>query len=138
MVLAAHQRKGFAAFWVVFAVVFTFVFIGRKTNQLPRISLLPIVVGMLIFALLMHRWKLRSLIELTVPPPGLVLREVHPSARDYAYLEGKSGREQALRLNTALTEQSGPEWICSNCEQSNPTSFDLCWKCNHRQPYRTK
>jgi hypothetical protein len=69
MVLAAHQRAGSAAFWVVFAIVFAFIFLGIKTNQLTRIGVLPIVVGMGIFALLMNRWKLRSLIELTVPPP---------------------------------------------------------------------
>jgi hypothetical protein len=138
MVLVAHQRSGFAAFWVVFVIVFAFIFFAIKTNQLTRISMLPIVLGMGVFALLMNRWKLRSLIELTVPPPGVVLREVHPSAKDYAYLESNRGREQALRLDTALTEDSRPEWICSNCEQSNPASFDLCWKCNHRQPSRTK
>jgi hypothetical protein len=138
MVLAAHQRTGFAAFWVTYTIVFAFVFVGVMTNQLTRISVLPIVAGMGVFALLMNRWKLRSLIELTVPPPGVVLREVHPSARDYAYLEGKNRREQEIRLDTAVTEDTRPEWICSNCEQSNPASFDLCWKCNHRPRSRTK
>jgi hypothetical protein len=138
MVLAAHQRADSAAFWVVFVIVFAFVFLGIKTNHLTRIGVLPIVVGMGIFALLMNRWKLRALIELSVPPPGVVLREVHPSANDYAHLEGKNGREQELRLDTAVTEDSRPEWICSNCEQSNPASFELCWKCNHSQPSRTK
>ena len=91
-----------------------------------------------IFAFLMNQWKLRSLIELTVPPPGVVLREVHPSAKDYAYLEGKNGGEHELRFDTAVPEDSRPEWICSNCDQSNPASFDVCWKCNHRQPSQTK
>lgn len=135
MVLAAHQRRGFAAFWVVFSIVFAFVFVGIKTNELTRIRLPTIVVSMVIFSLLMNRWKLRSLIELTVPPTGVVLSEVHPSAEDYAYLGGKN-REQELRIERSVTEDSRPEWICSHCEQSNPASFDACWKCNHRQPGR--
>jgi hypothetical protein len=136
MVLAAHQRRGFAVFWVVFAIAF--VFLGIKTGLLTRVSVMPIVLGMAIFAALMNRWKLRSLIALSVPPPGVELREVHPSAKDYAYLEGKNGRDQELRFDTAMTEDSRPEWICANCEQSNPASFDLCWKCNHRRPGRKK
>ena len=138
LVLVAHQRRGFAVFWAVFTIVFAFVFVGIKTNQLTRVAVLPIVVGMGIFAVLMKRWKLRSLIELSVPPPGVVLREVHPSAKDYAYLEGKNGRVQVVRIETSVTEDSRPEWICSNCEQSNPASFEACWKCNHRQPIRVK
>jgi hypothetical protein len=134
MVLAAHQRKGFGAFWAVFAIVFTFAFVGIMTKHLTRVTVLPIVVGMAIFAVLMSRWKIRSLIELSVPPSGVVLREVHSSAKDYAYLEGKDGRERELRIETPVAEDSRPEWICSNCKQSNPGSFDVCWKCNHRHP----
>jgi hypothetical protein len=138
LVLAAHQRRGFAVFWAAFAIVFAFVFVGIKTHQLTRITVVPIVVGMGIFAFFMNRWKLRSLIELSVPPRGVVLREVHPSAKDYAYLEGKNGREQELRIEKSVTEDSRPEWICSHCEQSNPASFYVCWKCDHRQPGRAK
>jgi hypothetical protein len=110
----------------------------KDAYQFTRITVVPIVVGMGIFAFFMNRWKLRSLIELSVPPRGMVLREVHPSAKDYAYLEGKNGREQELRIEKSVTEDSRPEWICSHCEQSNPASFYVCWKCDHRQPGRAK
>ena len=90
-------------------MVFALVFFGIKTSQLTRVSMLPIAVGMGIFAFLMNQWKLRSLIELLVPPPGVVLREVHPRAKDYAYLEGKKGGEHQLRFDTAMPEDSRPE-----------------------------
>ena len=141
MVLAAHQRKGFAIFWAVFAIVFTCVFAGILTKQFTRTTARLIVIAfgiaMGIFAVLMKRWRMRSLIELSVPPSGVVLREVHPSAKDYADLEGKGGREREIRIETPVAEDSGPEWICSNCNQPNPASFDVCWKCNHRHPGRT-
>ncbi len=134
MVLAAHQRRGFAAFWFVFVVVFTSVFAGIATKHLARVTMLPIAVAMAIFAVLMNRWKLRTLIELSVPPPGVALREVYPSAKEYAYLEGKAERGREFRIEASEAEDSRPEWICSNCKQPNPSSFDVCWKCNHRRP----
>ena len=90
------------------------------------------------FALFMQRWRFRSLIELGLPPPGVELREVLPSAKEYAYFEGKDGRDKAFSFDLATTEDPGPEWICSNCKQPNPTSFDLCWKCNHRRAARRR
>jgi hypothetical protein len=138
IILAARQRGGFGAFWVVLAVAFATIMIGQTTRRLSRTSVLLIELALVVLALFMQRWRLRSLIELSLPPPGVELREVHPSAKDYAYLEGRNGRDQELRFDPAMTEDLRPEWICANCEQSNPASFDFSWKCNHRQLGRTK
>ncbi len=137
MVLAAHQRRGFAAFWIVFAVVFAMEMLCIVTGHLARAGMLLTTLGLGVFAVFMQRWRLKSLIELSLPPPGVELREVLPSAREYAYLEGKSGRTKAWQFDPATTEEPGPEWICSNCWQPNPASFDLCWKCNHQRASRT-
>lgn len=138
MVLAARQRRVLAAAWAVLALGFALVLLGITTGRLTRISVFLTVLGLAIFAVFMQRWKLRSLIKLSLPPLDVELREVHPSAKDYAYLEGRNGHDQELRIEPATTDDSQREWICSNCERSNPASFDLCWKCNHRQPGRTK
>jgi hypothetical protein len=143
MILAARQRGGFGAFWVVVVAAFaTMVMIGQTTRQFSRTSVLliesPFVVLLMVLALFMERWRLRSLIELSLPPPGVELREVHPSAKDYAYLEGRDERDKVFQFDAATTAVPGPEWICSNCKQSNPASFDLCWKCNHGRTVRTR
>jgi hypothetical protein len=137
MVLAARQRGGFWIFWAVLAVVFVIEVVGIATGHVTRtsIGLVGLVLG--VFALFMGRWRLKSLIELGLPPPGVELREVHPSARDYAYLEDKDGRDKAFQFDTTTKVEPGPEWICSNCKQPNPASFDLCWKCNHGRAGRT-
>jgi hypothetical protein len=138
MILAARQRGGFAAFWAVLAVVFAIEMLAIATGHLTRTSVALIGLGLGVFALLMQRWRLRSLIELGLPPPGVELREVLPSAKEYAYLEGKDGRDKAFRFDPATTADPGPEWVCSNCKQPNPASFDLCWKCNHGRAARTR
>jgi hypothetical protein len=31
---------------------------------------------------------------------------------------------------SALTSKSdAAPWVCSHCEEENPQSFDMCWKC---------
>jgi hypothetical protein len=137
MVLAAHQRGGFWIFWVVLAVVLVIQVVGIATGQVTRTStgLVGLVLG--VFAIIVGRWRLQSLIELGLPPPGVALREVHSSARDYAYLEDKDGRERAFQFDSTTNVESGPEWICSNCKEPNPAAFDLCWKCNHGRAART-
>jgi hypothetical protein len=136
-VLAARQRRGFAVFWAVLAVVTAIVMLGRATGRLSVISVALIELGLLVFVWFMRRWRVRSLIELSLPPPGVELREVRPSSKEYAYLEGKDGRDQAFRFDPAAKADQRPEWICGNCKQPNPASFDLCWKCNHGRPGRT-
>jgi hypothetical protein len=97
-----------------------------------------ISLGLLVFAFFVGRWRLRSLIELSLPPPGVQLRELLPSAREYAYLEGKDGRDNVFLPDPTATEGQLPEWTCPNCKQPNPGSFDLCWKCQHGRPGRTR
>jgi hypothetical protein len=132
-ILAAGQQGGFAAFWIVFSVVFALEIIGIATGHLTRAGMLLATLGLGVFQVFMQRWRLKSLIELSLPPPGVELREVVPTARTYAYLEGKRGRTKAFQFDPATTEDPGPEWICSNCKQPNPASFEFCWKCNHRR-----
>jgi hypothetical protein len=132
-ILAARQQGGIAAFWIVFAVVFAMEMLGIVTGHLARAGMFLSTLGLGVFAVFMQRWRLRSLIELSLPPPGVELREMLPSAREYAYLEGKSGPTKAFQFDPATTEEPGPEWICSKCRQPNPASFDLCWKCNHQR-----
>ena len=133
-ILAARQRGGFAILWAVLAVVTAICLLGETTGRLSRISIALIELGFLLFAWFMRQWRVRSLIELSLPPPGVELREVRPSSKEYAYLEGKDGRDQAFRFDPAMKEDERPDWICGNCKQPNPASFDLCWKCNHGGP----
>ena len=39
--------------------------------------------------------------------------------------------EQAKRLLVELNEPRGDgvDWSCRNCQEANPSSFDLCWQC---------
>ena len=34
-----------------------------------------------------------------------------------------------LREHFAAPSSLGAEWICPTCKESNPSSFDLCWRC---------
>ena len=129
-----RQRPGFAAFWAVLIIVGAIMLIGELTGRLSRASAGFITLGLLGFAVFMRRWRVGSLIELSVPSPGTHLREVLPSAREYAYLEGKDGRDKVFQPDPTATESQLPEWTCSNCGQSNPGSLGSCWKCNHGRP----
>jgi hypothetical protein len=133
-VLAARQRGGFAFFWAVLAVAGSIMLLGQTTGRLSRTSVALIGLALLVFAWFMRRWRVRSLIELSLPPPGVELREVRPSLKEYAYLEGKEERNKAFRFDLVSKEDGRPDWICANCKQLNPASFDLCWKCNHGRP----
>lgn len=46
--------------------------------------------------------------------------------------------EQALALLRPLHDQAPPlseeEWTCPACKESNPATFDLCWKCQAARP----
>lgn len=137
IILAVRQRPGLAIFWGVLFVVSAILLTGQVNDWFSRTEVAVMQLGLVVFALLMFRWKVRSLIELRVPPPGVDLREVTPSAREYRYLEGKDGQGDAFQPDPTAREDQLPEWTCPNCAQANPASFDLCWKCNHRRPVRT-
>ena len=29
--------------------------------------------------------------------------------------------------------QTGPDWLCKQCRESNPGNFELCWQCANPQ-----
>ncbi|MEJ6123200.1 DUF2007 domain-containing protein [Vibrio sp. 2-Bac 85] len=38
--------------------------------------------------------------------------------------------EQAEAIaNEAQSEKSGADWVCKNCNETNASSFDICWRC---------
>ena len=39
--------------------------------------------------------------------------------------------EKAKDLISGLkrADADGPEWACTNCDELNPSNFDLCWQC---------
>ena len=134
VILAVCQRPGFAVFWAVLVIVGAIILVGELMGRLSRASVGLITLGLLVFAVFMRRWRVGSLIELSVPPPGTKLREVLPSAREYAFLEGKDGRDKVFQPDPVATESELPAWTCSNCGQPNPGSLGVCWKCNHCRP----
>jgi hypothetical protein len=133
VVLAARQRPGLAVFWVVFGIVLTVMLLGQQTGRWTRTSLGLLGLCLFVLALSIRWWRLRS-IELSVPPAGLKLGEVTPSTREYAYLENKDDREKVFMPDPNTTENQPSEWTCLNCNQPNPASFGVCWKCNHGRP----
>jgi hypothetical protein len=133
MILAARQRPGLALLWAIMATVLALMFFGQEAGRLSRTAIGVMGFGLMIIALFIRRWRLRS-IELSVPPPGVKLREVTPSAREYAYREGRHRRDKAFEPDPTRTGEELPEWVCPNCKQSNPSGFDVCWKCNHGRP----
>ena len=43
--------------------------------------------------------------------------------------------DEALTLvEGMLSEQTGDEWVCSNCKEPNASSFEICWKCQVEKP----
>ena len=32
-------------------------------------------------------------------------------------------------LSTIDTESNAKPWVCPNCREENPQSFDMCWNC---------
>ena len=134
VILAARQRPGFAVFWVVLAVVFAVILLGQRAGRLSRTGVGFLEMGLVVLALVARWWKVRSLIQLSLPPRGVELREVMPSKREYAYLEGKDRRDRTFQPDPSAGEDRGPEWTCPNCNQPNPAFFDLCWNCNHGRP----
>ena len=41
---------------------------------------------------------------------------------DFAELEARAQR---------MLAQSEPDWTCDSCSETNPHSFDHCWRCSH-------
>lgn len=39
-----------------------------------------------------------------------------------------------LKPHQSTTFDTGAEWICPACKESNPASFDICWNCQAEKP----
>lgn len=38
--------------------------------------------------------------------------------------------EEAMRILKVLSDKiSGPDWICTNCQEVNGAAFESCWNC---------
>ena len=35
----------------------------------------------------------------------------------------------ALLIKQTLEQPEGEEWVCRECQESNPATFELCWHC---------
>lgn len=51
--------------------------------------------------------------------------------RDF-YFDARAFFANFLRRHAALRESS--EWECANCAESNPPTFETCWKCSADRP----
>lgn len=68
-------------------------------------------------------------------------RTLGPSVFGYSYTQlldptvcilDDSQFEEAISIIDAHLGSSPvdlPEWLCPNCKESNPASFELCWNC---------
>ena len=36
-------------------------------------------------------------------------------------------------LSKALKQHGGYDWFCSQCQEKNDASFDLCWQCQNEK-----
>jgi hypothetical protein len=42
--------------------------------------------------------------------------------------------DDAMEVLRTLDEKVAPDWICPECKESVPGSFDSCWKCQTPAP----
>ena len=62
----------------------------------------------------------------TAPKPQILVHESDlPTAR-------KIVAEFEATLSQQSSEQ--PDWMCASCNESNPSEFDSCWKCQKLKP----
>ena len=53
-------------------------------------------------------------------------------SRDEDY---EDARRIVVDTVAALSSRSdGQPWVCANCSEENPQSFDLCWNCGRDKP----
>lgn len=125
-VVAASQRSNWPLWFVLF-LGFGLVLVGQMGGQLSKPIALFFVVILGVVVLL---WR-HPPVMLSRPPTGVALLEATPSTREYEYLEGRGARTAEFRPDAPTVESESDDWACTNCRQSNPASFDVCWKCNH-------
>ena len=37
-------------------------------------------------------------------------------------------------LDSSLSKEGAPVWLCVNCQEENDPSFDMCWRCGSEHP----
>jgi hypothetical protein len=47
---------------------------------------------------------------------------------------GDADYDDAMEVLRTLDEKQAPDWICPECKESVPGSFDSCWKCQTPKP----
>lgn len=62
-----------------------------------------------------------------------IVGEVPPdSAQPEVWLDDPDDLERADRVVADLqAEAEGADRLCPDCSESNPASFELCWRCGH-------
>lgn len=46
-----------------------------------------------------------------------------------------SDYSKAMKIIESISsDNNGKEWICQHCGETNPASFDVCWKCQADRP----
>ena len=51
-------------------------------------------------------------------------------ARAELYVRPEDARRAEVVIKAALNVV-GPDWTCTQCQEKNPVSFELCWQCGH-------
>lgn len=56
-----------------------------------------------------------------------------PEAMPEVCVEESSAGAARIVLATLALEAEGDEWACTACGETNPPTFDTCWKCEHER-----
>lgn len=49
-------------------------------------------------------------------------------------VKDRDGERAQRLLESSRQAVQGAEWCCSNCQQVNPATFELCWHCATERP----
>lgn len=51
------------------------------------------------------------------------------------WVESEREAVQALAIVEEATRalESGERWVCSQCQEVNESSFEICWRCQHQR-----
>jgi hypothetical protein len=41
-------------------------------------------------------------------------------------------------LDSSLSKEGAPSWVCTNCQEENDASFEMCWHCQSDHPSSAK
>jgi hypothetical protein len=83
-------------------------------------ALLPFTIGTAVVMFLVHRLLAGRWVR---------LRAVEPRERVVFLLENDESEASDSRGQGAKI--SSRQWRCRTCQEANPETFEMCWKCNH-------